>query len=492
MLPIPSDTRRALGLPENCESAGGASACESRSLLADRYANPQLKEDDRRDFFTSVAKRAAHVEKIRSWRNFLSCDLATSAGRVLYAQTQSRLMLNMAGGVMENAGLCLDRFGLPYIPGSAVKGCARRMAIQELLEIEELEKKAEKLAEIAVVFGWGETDWRTRQEVLRGVHQRANESDAQLKERQDAIWKERRSDFAYAVGDVLWDAVRSNCGKSLIGRDALDSKTFGQFGGAVAFLPAHPVKTGVPCEPELGTLELDVVTVHHKEYYSEPVEPKDVPQSHSRWQKWKKEHAEWERKWGDAPDTEEPVPIVFPAVVPGHVFMFALLPLRSYSQRLKDASPRLLKKAHEWLASGLETFGLGAKTNAGYGWFADVTKAVRAAEEDIQKEKTERDRQAKEKVDRDAARASLQPDAELIAKLRAMKEPDLRGQINPFATEERFWTQKDERLQLTILYFLLITAPDLLPADRANPKSKIAKAIVNLSGKFGHISPKTV
>jgi CRISPR/Cas system CMR subunit Cmr6 (Cas7 group RAMP superfamily) len=43
-------------------------------------------------------------------------------------------MVNMAGGVMENAGLCLDRFGLPYIPGSAVKGCARRTALAALRE----------------------------------------------------------------------------------------------------------------------------------------------------------------------------------------------------------------------------------------------------------------------------------------------------------------------------------------------------------------------
>ena len=51
-----------------------------------------------------------------------------------------------------------------------------------------------------------------------------------------------------------------------------------------------------------------------------------------------------------------------------------------------------------------------------------------------------------------------------------MKEADLRGQINPFATEERFWSQKDERVQLTLLHFLTVTAPELLPADRANPK----------------------
>jgi CRISPR/Cas system CMR subunit Cmr6 (Cas7 group RAMP superfamily) len=69
---------------------------------------------------------------------------------------------DMAGGVMENAGLCLDRFGMPYIPGNGVKGCARRMAIQELLEARAKasdDELAKLLADIALVFGWGEEDW---------------------------------------------------------------------------------------------------------------------------------------------------------------------------------------------------------------------------------------------------------------------------------------------------------------------------------------------
>ena len=72
-------------------------------------------------------------------------------------------MVNMAGGIMENAGLCLDRFGLPYIPGSAVKGCARRMAIRCLGDAREAgtvsPELAKRLLQIALAFGWGEEDW---------------------------------------------------------------------------------------------------------------------------------------------------------------------------------------------------------------------------------------------------------------------------------------------------------------------------------------------
>src|SRR2546426_923971 len=143
MLPLPLDTRRALGLAEDIESAAGAKACESRSLLFDRYANPQLKEGDRSAFFTAVARRPARTEKTTAWRVLLNDAFHLSPDQILFAQIQSRFMVNMAGGVMENAGLCLDRFGMPYIPGTAVKGCARRMSIQELVEAREAGKPSQ-------------------------------------------------------------------------------------------------------------------------------------------------------------------------------------------------------------------------------------------------------------------------------------------------------------------------------------------------------------
>jgi CRISPR type III-B/RAMP module RAMP protein Cmr6 len=406
------------------------------------------------------------------------------ADNLIFAQLQSRLMVNMAGGVMENAGLCLDRFGLPYIPGSAVKGCARRLALAALREWCETvskpgENEADKanlladackpftspatmLAAIARVFGWGAQDWKTRADF-----------------RSDEDWEKKRPDFAWACGDD-WETTRAEVLKLLRsapapGALAPNSK---DFAGSISFLPAYPVdlgKTGpvadLPLEvPALGELELDVVTVHHKRYYAGPEHPENPASIHA-----------WESAWGTAPDIEEPVPNVFPAVAAGHVFAFALAPLRR-------AEPTVVEHARTWLACGLSTFGVGAKTAAGYGWFADVTDSMRRAQDVARAQQAEQERQHREQSERDAARASLQPDPALLEKLRGMKEPDLRGEINPFATEERFWTQKDERVQLTVLHFLLVTAPDLLAADRANPRSKIAKAIANLAAKFPHVA----
>lgn len=336
----------------------------------------------------------------------------------LHAQLVSRLLVNMAGGVMENAGVCLDRFGLPYIPGSAVKGCARRAALAALHEwcetgqkpggaeagnenvfkpaCERFGTQADMLAAIARVFGWTEVEWSTQQKEDRFISDFAWACDS------EALRKTWKSAAEHLAASWAWNIQDKH-------RDA-PWKSLPNFGGSVSFLPAYPVhlndgpedkailRRGLPAVPPTGKFELDVVTVHHKRYYEEPAEPKDVPESHQRWQRWKQEHDQWEAELGTAPDTEEPVPNVFPAVAPGHIFSFALVPLRrgvgqvlglpvaapsggrpqdtavaqpTTGTRSRAGRPGLCPTslARTWLKVGLETFGLGSKTNAGYGWF---------------------------------------------------------------------------------------------------------------------------
>lgn len=383
---------------------------------------------------TSVIGPAEASKATMSRQSFL--ESVASKNIIIYAQLQSRLMVNMAGGVMENAGLCLDRFGLPYIPGSAVKGCARRAALAALHEWCETGQKpgvtepdkdnlfkaacdsfttqTEMLAAIARVFGWCEQDWKTRAKVLKGVTPKRDEDDARFQQRCQKLWEERRSDFAWACGDALWGTVREEAMRLLerarvsraasgVPPDAVNEQNSfssdasgrtpeaaGQrlalpkdFAGSVCFLPACPVdlgKTdkvdGLPLAvPPLGKLELDVVTCHHREYYD------GNPQ------------------YATAPDTEEPNPVVFPAVAPGHVLTFALAPLRG-----ADAS--LVAHARAWLKTGLETFGLGAKTNAGYGWF-QACDTVQKVVGDIlhQRKKERRAAEAKAEAERKAAEA---------------------------------------------------------------------------------------
>lgn len=52
---------------------------------------------------------------------------------VVYGELQGRLIVNLSDSLIQNAGICLDRnTGLPYIPGSAVKGVARHVALARL------------------------------------------------------------------------------------------------------------------------------------------------------------------------------------------------------------------------------------------------------------------------------------------------------------------------------------------------------------------------
>ncbi len=299
---------------------------------------------------------------------------------------------------MENAGLYLDRYGLPYIPGSAVKGCARRMAIQQLLEIEAADEATQLLASIAFVFGWGEQDW-------------------------DAVNRNKNgdlvSDFAYAIGEENWGSVSADV--QTIVCEKLGALSFPpNFAGSVSFMPSGTIDVdGAHLElkpPSVGTLELDVLTSHHQKYYGGS---KSV-----------------------ATDDEDPVPVYFPAVAAGHVFQFNLLPLRR-------CESILLRKAEGWLRESLAVLGIGAKTNAGYGWFDTsdelqkvitvaleaTAKVEQAAIERRRKQQADAEAEAiriAEKRERESALASLSPDQQEDFKLDQMDIGKLTQWVEKF------------------------------------------------------------
>ncbi len=139
-------------------------------------------------------------------------------GRVVTfeATLGGRLLVNMAGGVIENAGICLDRcFGLPFLPGSAVKGIARSQALWEVKNAPTADTP--NLLTLAMaVFGYGKTDIA------------------------------QNGDWAWAAGQ----------------KEAHDAAAFlgaAEFKGCACFLPAYP--TTPP------TLVVDMVNQHYPAYY---------------------------------------------------------------------------------------------------------------------------------------------------------------------------------------------------------------------------------
>ncbi len=442
---MPKDTRDALG--------PNAAKCDSRSRYFDRFAARQAKVvDERNAWFKRAVALKPSPAKCNAWKNWLgNLGLGLRSESILFAKLQARLMVNMAGGVMENAGLCLDRFGVLYIPGSAVKGCARRIAIQNLLEAREAQASADHvarlLADLALVFGWGEQEWKTRGDIVSKLRPKRNDSDEQFAQYCQKNWNEKRADFAYAVGETLWPEVSTAARRLLPKTD--------HFAGTVSFLPAYPLQLPI------NDLELDVLTCHHPKYY------------------------QGDEKWPVALDTEDPIPVMFPAAAANIIFQFAVLPIRGHRNSLSQSDTPLHVLTFEWLRQGLETVGLGAKTAAGYGWF-DASKKFNAelTTKLVQQAAVEREKAAKKH-----RLATLMPDQPWLEKFKTLAETPRRGVINQFAfDDEKFWPNRgelaDERIQFSLLFFLLKVEPEFLAADRANAKSKTAKALTGLKRKF--------
>ncbi|MDR1613468.1 MAG: type III-B CRISPR module RAMP protein Cmr6 [Planctomycetota bacterium] len=255
--------------------------------------------------------------------------------RIVWAELEGRLAINLADGLIQNAGINLDRlFGLPLIPGSAVKGVARAAAHADLA------RNRDRLETFVRVFGAAESDWDKGGEL--GCFARPDEKPRNRK-------------------------------------------------GAVTFIQAMPV--------EKAEIVVDIVNVHYPNYYGGREE---------------------------AAKTENPTLVYFPAVERGAVFAFPVL------LNGMDGDAKLLDLAEGWLKTALAENGIGAKTAAGYGWFADVTPEY----EKLFREGREAARE-KEASAREAEAAS--PDADLVKGFMAMNEQIFAASLNKYKHEEQYW-----------------------------------------------------
>ena len=96
----------------------------------------------------------------------------------------------------------------------------------------------------------------------------------------------------------------------------------------------------------LPKLDLDIMNPHYPDYYQGTAPP-----------------ANW----------QSPVPVYFLTVAPGSEFRFAV----GWRGQLDAEAERLRRLAENWLVQGLVQLGAGAKTSAGYGYFA-LAQAVQS------------------------------------------------------------------------------------------------------------------
>lgn len=202
-----------------------ADATRLRYQASGRNVNPDRADGLRRQ--AALAEKLANIARpdatlahasARNTKKLLA-DLEHSFTGVVVAFEATlggRLLVNLAGGVVENAGVNLDRcFGLPFIPGSAVKGVARAQALWEIHEAPAADRQG-MLRQAMLLFGFGAQDLR-----------------------RDGV-------FAWAAGKTL-------------GAEA--ARAFGaeDFKGLASFLPAYPTTPPV--------LVVDMVNPHYPDYY---------------------------------------------------------------------------------------------------------------------------------------------------------------------------------------------------------------------------------
>lgn len=143
--PRPSNVARPTALAEVRELLGGDRfpLCESRSLRLEKFV--RIGGNSKREEIDAVVKCSPARAR----------PMPRPAGAVQFPATlKGRLIVNQAGGILENAGLCLHpHFGHPYIPGSAVKGVARHAAWCKWQDETDPEKKDDIARRIVRVFG---------------------------------------------------------------------------------------------------------------------------------------------------------------------------------------------------------------------------------------------------------------------------------------------------------------------------------------------------
>ena len=323
-------------------------ATRARSLAAAKFVSIAENKNDkswRKDSCEAIEKGAALAAKATAFAQFTNSFLAQGS-TIIHAKLEARLIIDSGGGVIENGGICLDRIScLPFIPGSAVKGCARRFAVRQLSEETDPGAKARLLAQIAIIFGYGDQEWQggRRDDTARSdfwlamvpIFDAGRERDAE----RNALWNTVSEQAATLIFEFLGRIPKEP--------EQPLAPQLPSLSGIVSFLPAYPDK-----DPGI---QIDVLTPHHPDYQS-----------------GKKDRS------GNlvkpiATDDEDPNPVLFPTVAPGAIFRF---PLVSLDRGAWASCPRIsatskpLELGGTWLAESLELFGLGAKTNAGYGWFA--------------------------------------------------------------------------------------------------------------------------
>jgi CRISPR-associated protein Cmr6 len=321
ILPLPREVRQV---------ADNGNRCDNIGLWLDRFltVNPQNWE------ITQEAKRRHHLTELigrPEWRSQMQEKLNALqnrheamlkwykqrdfAMRHIEAKPVWRFVVGLGAAHVLETGITLHRlFGLPIIPGSALKGAARTWALLKLAE------------ELGVP--------------ILSPTEAAAKSQTPLEKFEAVILsQESEREQAALLSQLLQDStipdeapIRNLSPQELREKWQPFFEVFGstERAGSVIFFDAIPL--------EVPKFQLDIMNPHYPNYYKPEKNPP----------------ADW----------DSPRPVFF-LTVTETLYRFAIAARSEQGNRLLDL-------AEKWLKGALAELGIGAKTSADYG-FWDVS-----------------------------------------------------------------------------------------------------------------------
>ena len=384
---------------------------------------------------------------------------------------------------LENGFAFLNPYGLPYLPGSGVKGVVRRAA-EELAHRDFFGNDSGwALPIIWHLFGFEpwlvsrdrrkDTEWKEWEEWIEGFSVSRAEIEAYL----NAVIDETSTSHRNLKCHILeaCDPLR-----------ALLQKQKVHVRGALEFRDVIPQIKG-------NSLTVEIMTPHYSHYYQNKSSNGSTSSPH---------------------DSGQPNPISFLTVPPGSSFTFHVVCNR---EQLARVAPDIVENDH-WktllegaFSHAYEWLGFGAKTAVGYGAMKPDPRAEAAArkraeeeaesrarqEEERQRqeaEKEEADRRKAEQAAFDALPRSRKRLVEVERALDVFRESressrsdsasrnDVKSQANRLADEAPSWSDAAEREEAAVLLERLYEVvgwhePRRNPRQRARQEKKKRDAI---------------
>ena len=342
---------------------------------------------------------SAHVQRQRA-----IFDAATGAdGLELMAKSVAPFTTGLGNEhPLENGFAFLNPYGLPYLPGSGVKGVVRRAAEELAHQDFFQDDRGWTLPAIWHLFGF--EPW---------LVSKSRESDAE--------WREWIGGFPVNTAKVsaYLDAVLDNTSASqrlrrrvLQADDPLPKLLQERqlhVRGALEFWDVIP-------EIKANRLSVEIMTPHHSHYYQGKAQAGSTSPH----------------------DSGQPIPISFLTVPPGSGFVFHV---RCNQGRLSRQAPKLAENGR-WrvlleaaFEHAFEWLGFGAKTAVGYGAMERNREGEqRSRQEHQNRERETRERAERERADREAEASeqerlvALSPlEREIESVIRDRKEKSMSG-----------------------------------------------------------------